>query len=83
MKKNPHPAVGEWLIYLKTRGKNDTTVTNYHRASAHFATWSEQIYCEPFELTAIIPRDVTDWKAYQQMVEKAKLASRMEKAETD
>jgi hypothetical protein len=38
----------------------------------HFATWSEQSYGEPFHPAAIIPRDVADWKVYQQTVEKVK-----------
>jgi site-specific recombinase XerD len=75
MKKSPHPAVDEWLVYLKAQGKSNSTISNYRRALAHFATWSEQSYDEPFEPAAIIPRDVTDWKAYQQTVEKVKPAT--------
>ena len=68
----PHPTIAEWLAYLKNKGKSRSTIANYRRALSHFTRWSQQSYGELFDPAAIIPRDVTDWQAFQQTVEKAK-----------
>ncbi len=68
----PHPIVGEWVAQLKQQGKSESTLANYRRAVVHFAAWSEQSYGESFDPAAIIPRDIVDWKAHQQTVEKVK-----------
>lgn len=75
MKNSMHPATKAWLDYLAEQGKSASTIANYRRAVLHFATWSEQSYGEPFDPAAIIPRDIVDWKAYQQTVEKVKPAT--------
>ena len=69
----PHqPAfLQDWLSHLQQQGKSQLTLHAYRRAVLHFMQWCQQTYGEPFELTAIMPRDVRDWKAYQQSVEKA------------
>jgi len=67
--------VTAWLDYLKQKGKSQSTIDNYRRALSHFSHWSEQSYGQPFDPAAIIPRDVADWRAFQQGVEKAKPAT--------
>ena len=67
----PHPAIEQWVADLHRRGKSRNTITNYRRGLLHFSRWSAQTYGQPFDPAAIIPRDVADWKAHQQTVEKA------------
>jgi site-specific recombinase XerD len=67
----PHPTISEWLDSLAFQGKSDLTIASYRRALAHFCRWSEQTYGQFFEPMAIIPRDVAEWKARQQTIEKA------------
>jgi integrase/recombinase XerD len=67
----PHPDIRRWLAHLEQQGKSRYTLAAYRRALAHFIQWSELAYGSAFDLATIIPRDVRDWKGYQQMVEKA------------
>jgi site-specific recombinase XerD len=67
----PHPDIQRWLEALKQQGKSQLTLAAYTRGLTHFAAWRLGAYGTPFEPAAIIPRDMRDWKAYQQMVEKA------------
>src|SRR5512136_578908 len=67
--------VTTWLDYLAQKSKSQSTISNYRHALAHFIRWSEQSYGQSFDPAAIIPRDVGDWRAYQQTVEKAKPAT--------
>ena len=67
--------VTAWLAYLGQKGKSQSTLDNYRRALAHFIRWSEQSYGQSFDPALIIPRDVADWKSYQQIVEQAKPAT--------
>jgi site-specific recombinase XerD len=66
-----HPTTNQWLTDLDRQGKSELTQATYQRALAHFVDWSEQAYGQTFEPAAIIPRDIADWKAYQQTVEQA------------
>lgn len=75
MSKILPPTVTTWLTYLEQKSKSRSTVDNYRRALAHFIRWSEQSYDQSFDPAAIIPRDVAEWKAFQQTVEKAKPAT--------
>lgn len=75
MSKILPPTVTTWLAYLGQKNKSQSTVDNYWRALAHFIHWSEQNYGQSLDPAAIIPRDVADWKAFQQTVEKAKPAT--------
>ena len=68
----PHLTITDWLADLDRQGKSRHTCGSYRRSLAHFTHWSEHTYGQPFDPAAIIPRDVADWKAYQQTVEKAK-----------
>ena len=70
-----HPTVEAWLANLHRQGKSEHTIAAYARGLAHFARWSEQTYGEPFDPAHVIPRDVRDWLAYQQTVEKARPAT--------
>ncbi len=70
-----HPTVEAWLANLHRQGKSEHTIAAYARGLAHFARWSEQTYGEPLDPARVIPRDVRDWLAYQQTVEKARPAT--------
>ncbi len=67
-----HSIVEDWLADLRSQGRSPHTIAAYARALAHFIRWSEQTYGEPFDPARIIPRDVRDWLARQQTVEKAR-----------
>ena len=73
MTRNPQPydGVQAWLEDLNQQGKSRLTIAAYRRAVHHFADWSQRTYGEDFDPATIIARDVRDWKAYQQSVEKA------------
>jgi site-specific recombinase XerD len=64
------PSACHWLEALEQQGKSRHTLTAYQRALVHFIQWSETTYGSPFDAAAVIPRDLRDWKAYQQAVEK-------------
>lgn len=66
----PNSAVENWLHVLEQQGKSSHTITAYQRALAHFIHWSEMTYDSSFDPVAVISRDMRDWKAYQQTVEK-------------
>jgi integrase/recombinase XerC len=60
-----------WLDHLQRQGKSQHTIRAYKRGLSHFGRWYETAYraeCTPDE---VMPRDVRDWKANQQTVEKA------------
>ncbi len=61
----------EWIEHLQQQGKSSHTVSAYRRGLAHFGRWYEGAYGASFQLDEVMPRDVRDWKAYQQTVEKA------------
>jgi site-specific recombinase XerD len=67
----PHPTIKEWLATLDRRGKSRSTRETYRRGVTHFVRWSEQSYGQAFEPAEIIPRDVEEWVAFQQRIEKA------------
>jgi len=69
--QNPYSVVEQWLDDLNQGGKSDHTLAAYRRALTHFAQWSEMLYGQDFDPATIIGRDVRDWKAHQQTVEKA------------
>jgi site-specific recombinase XerD len=65
-----HIYVTTWLDNLDQQGKSHHTLAAYRRALEHFIRWSETAYCKPFDPGRAMARDVRDWKAYQQTVEK-------------
>jgi site-specific recombinase XerD len=68
-------AINRWLAVLDSAGKSRLTIAAYRRALAHFASWSETSYGQPFDPARVIARDVRDWKSFQLTVEKAAPAS--------
>jgi integrase/recombinase XerC len=67
--------LNQWGSFLRVQGKSDHTIAAYLRGIAHFRLWVEHVYHTPFVLSAVMPRDVRDWKAYQQTKEKARPAT--------
>ena len=61
----------QWLDHLQRQGKSSHTLQAYQRGVEHFARWYVVTYGEAFTVDAVMPRDVRDWKAYQQTSEKA------------
>ena len=70
-----HPVVQFWLEHLHRQGRSEHTIAAYRRGVAHFVRWSETTYGEAFDPARVIPRDVRDWLAHQQTVEKARPAT--------
>ena len=70
-----YPLIGRWLEALEQQGKSSHTLAAYRRALTHFIQWNMTNYSSAFDLVSIIPRDVRDWKGYQQTVEKASPAT--------
>ena len=66
-----YSVVDQWLESLRQQGKSNHTLAAYRRALTHFAEWSQLLYGQVFDPATIIGRDVRDWKAHQQTVEKA------------
>lgn len=60
-----------WLDHLQKQGKSPHTIQAYKRGLRHFARWYAGTYDAPFTPPHVMPRDVRDWKAYQQAVEEA------------
>jgi site-specific recombinase XerD len=63
--------IQNWMQALDQQGKSHLTIETYHRGVKHFAHWNGMTYGSDFDPGAIIPRDVRDWKAHQQTIEKA------------
>jgi integrase/recombinase XerC len=60
-----------WLEFLQRQGKSRHTLNAYRQGVAHFARWYQVTYGAAFAPNEVMPRDVRDWKAYQQAVEQA------------
>ena len=67
----PNTIQQDWLDHLRQQGKSRHTLRAYRHGLKHFGHWYEVTYGAPFAPDAVMPRDVRDWKAYQQTVEKA------------
>jgi integrase/recombinase XerD len=67
--------VKSWVDYLDGKGKSVHTIAAYRRGLEHFIGWNKHSFDSDFNPAAIIPRDIEDWKAYQQTVEKASPAT--------
>jgi site-specific recombinase XerD len=70
-KQSPYTVIEQWLEALRQQGKSEHTLAAYRRALVHFVEWSQLLYGQAFDPATIIGRDVRDWKAHQQTVEKA------------
>lgn len=72
MTASTHPDIQQnWLDHLHRQGKSQHTVRAYAQGLEHFGHWYAVTYGAPFAPDKVMPRDVRDWKAYQQAVEKA------------
>src|SRR5689334_21920957 len=72
MMDTPVSVIESWLTFLQQEGRSPHTIAAYRRAMVHFVAWSQQAYGDvAFDPAAIIPRDIQDWKSYQQRCEKA------------
>ena len=69
--QSPYSVIDEWLETMRQQCKSDHTLAAYRRALNHFVQWSELLYGQAFDPANMIGRDVRDWKAHQQTVEKA------------
>jgi len=67
--------VKHWLDNLNSRGKSRHTQAAYQRGLEHFENWNKATYGEAFDPAAVIGRDIQDWKAYQQTIERASPAT--------
>ena len=67
--------VQEWIKDLERKGKSQATVKAYRSGLHHFVNWLEGSYGQTFDPTSVITRDLRDWIAHQQTVEKAKPAT--------
>ena len=65
-------AQNQWLAHLEAQGKSPHTRAAYHRALTHFARWYGATYDASPQLDELLPRDIADWQAHQQTIEKAK-----------
>jgi len=67
-------AQNQWQAHLEAQGRSPHTRAAYRRALAHFSRWYEAAYDMPPVLSDLLPRDLADWQAHQQTVEKARPA---------
>jgi len=68
-------ALNRWLTHLEAQGRSPHTRAAYRRALSHFAHWYEATYDTSPNLADLLPRDIADWQAHQQTVEKARPAT--------
>ena len=64
--------VENWVIHLEKQGKSEATIKAYRVGVQHFIRWLETNGEGPIDPTAVIARDLRDWIADQQTVDKAK-----------
>jgi len=60
-----------WLGTLAHDGLDAKTIASYRCGVEHFVKWNHRTYGTDFDPSTIIERDIVDWKAYQQSVERA------------
>lgn len=64
-----------WLEKLDQQGKSRSTISSYRRGVEHLFRWLRDTYVDEVHVTAVIRRDVRDWRSYQQTVERARPAT--------
>src|SRR5512145_940237 len=64
-----------WTKELEKNGKSAHTAAAYRRALEHFIAWNRRVDEGDFNPAAIIPRDIENWKAYQQTGQNASPAT--------
>jgi site-specific recombinase XerD len=70
MSQTAETLLTQWLEYLSHQGKSNYTVVAYRRGMRHFIRWSKQAYEESFEVEAVRPLDLEQWKTYQVKIQK-------------
>ena len=68
-------AQNQRLAHLEAQGRSSHTRAAYRRALTHFARWYETAYALPPTLPDLLSRDLADWQAHQQTVEKDRPAT--------
>lgn len=71
MSQTAETLLTQWLEYLSQQGKSNYTVVAYRRGMRHFIRWSEQTYEDDFEVKAVLPRDLEQWKTHQAKIQKS------------
>ncbi|MFZ6029577.1 MAG: tyrosine-type recombinase/integrase [Chloroflexota bacterium] len=64
-----------WTQDLEKNGKSAHTTAAYRRALEHFIAWNRRVDEGKFNPATIIPRDIENWKAYQQTGQNASPAT--------
>jgi site-specific recombinase XerC len=66
------PNLDPWTAQLTADARSPRTIANYRRGVEHFLTWYQQSYGDQnFNPAAVLPKDFSDWKSFQQTVERA------------
>ena len=60
-----HPVVSQWVTILREAGKSDSTIKGYRRGLVHFVAWYRRSGGGPSDLSAVMPRNVRDWIAFE------------------
>lgn len=63
-------SIDPWLQYLADEGRSAYTLAGYRRGLTHFLNWYQQAYHDQivFNPAAVLPKDFTEWKVFQQTV---------------
>lgn len=64
-----------WLAAMRETDSDIKTIASYRRGVEHFIAWNREIYDIDFIPAAIIQRDISDWRSYQQTIEAARPAT--------
>jgi site-specific recombinase XerD len=67
--------VRDWIKHLRQEGKSEATVKAYRAGLQHFIHWWEGSDGQPFAPTHVITRDLRDWVAHQQTVQRSRPAT--------
>jgi site-specific recombinase XerD len=59
-----------WLDHLQQKGKSQHTIDAYRRGLVKFSNWYERVYNGPVVIKVVMPRDIRDWKSFQQSIER-------------
>lgn len=68
-------ALEAWFAAMRDTGMDAKTLASYRRGLEHFIAWNRQSYKTDFAPSAVIQRDVVDWRSHQQTVEAARPAT--------
>jgi site-specific recombinase XerD len=71
MSQHLPPTIKQWLTFLIEDGKSSHTYEAYKRGVTHFLDWHTTLYEASFKPQQVMPRDIRDWQAHQQKVERS------------